>query len=194
MTKREIANAPLRTEFERVHVRAMECRSFRRADGLWDVEGRLTDVKPFLNDFRGEVKPGEPLHDMWLRLTLDGDFVVRAVEAVTDAGPYALCPAILPSFRKLEGMKIGPGWNRRVRETLGGALGCTHLAAAADRHRGLPHLALVPRPPTAAARRRRNRRSTRATSGLRTASRSGPPTPNTGREGASRLRPAPGRP
>lgn len=100
-------------EFERepIHTRAMECRSFRRADGLWDIEGHLTDVKsyPFLNDFRGEVKPGEPLHDMWLRLTVDGDFVVRAVEAVTDAGPYSLCPAILPSFRKLEGVKIGPG-------------------------------------------------------------------------------------
>ena len=116
-------------EREPIHTRAMECRSFRRADGLWDIEGHLTDVKsyPFLNDFRGEVKPGEPLHDMWLRLTVDGDFVVRTVEAVTDAGPHALCPAILPSFRKLEGMRIGPGWNRGVRETLGGALGCTHL-------------------------------------------------------------------
>ena len=109
-------------ECEPVRARAMECRGFRRADGLRDIEGRLTE--PFLDGFGGEAKPGEPLHDMWLRLAVDGNFVMRAVEAVTDAGPYALRSAMLPSFRKLEGICLG--WNRRVRERLGGALGCTH--------------------------------------------------------------------
>lgn len=114
---------------EPVHTRAIECRSFRRADGLWDIEGHLTDVKAysFFNDFRGEIVPGEPIHDMWLRLTVDRDFIVQAVEAVTDKGPYELCPAILPSFQKLKGLKIGPGWNRRVREHLGASRGCAHL-------------------------------------------------------------------
>ena len=112
-----------------IHTRSIECRSYRRGDGLWDIEGHLTDIKayPFLNNFRGEVVPGEPLHDMWIRLTVDREFIVQKVEAVTDAGPYALCPAILPSFQKLKGLKIGAGWNRRVRERLGGALGCAHL-------------------------------------------------------------------
>lgn len=112
-----------------IHTRAIECSSFRRADGLWDIEGHLTDIKAyaFTNAFRGEIKPGEPLHDMWLRLTVDADFIVRAVEVTTDAGPYEICPAILPSFQKLKGLKIGPGWNRRVREHLGGARGCAHL-------------------------------------------------------------------
>ena len=112
-----------------IHTRAIECKSYRRSDGLWDIEGHLTDVKayPFLNDFRGEVKAGEPLHDMWIRLTVDREFIVQQVEALTEAGPYALCPAILPSFQKLKGLKIGPGWNRRVRENLGGARGCAHL-------------------------------------------------------------------
>ena len=114
---------------EPIHTRAIECRSFRRSDGLWDIEGHLTDVKayPFINEFRGEIQSGEPLHDMWIRLTVDREFIVRKVEAVTDAGPYALCPAILPSFQKLTGLKIGPGWNRRVRQHLGGAKGCAHL-------------------------------------------------------------------
>jgi len=116
-------------EREPIHTRAIECRSYRRSDGLWDIEGHLTDIKayPFLNAFRGEIKAGEPLHDMWLRLTVDRDFVVQAVEAVTDRGPYEICPAILPAFQKLKGLKIGPGWNRRVREHLGGACGCAHL-------------------------------------------------------------------
>ena len=112
-----------------VHTRRIECTSYRRADGLYDIEGHLTDVKsyPFRNEYRGEVKPGEPIHDMWLRLTVDDDMVVRDVEAKTDAGPYAVCPAINPAFAALKGVAVGPGWNRKVRELLGGVRGCTHL-------------------------------------------------------------------
>ncbi len=112
-----------------VHTRRIECTSYQRADGLYDIEGHLTDVKSyaFKNEYRGEVKPGEPIHDMWLRLTVDDDMVVRDVEAKTDAGPYAVCPAINPAFAALKGVAVGPGWNRKVRELLGGVRGCTHL-------------------------------------------------------------------
>ena len=114
---------------EPIHHRRIDCRGYRRKDGLWDIEGHLTDVKsyPFANKFRGEIQPGEPLHDMWLRLTLDDDLTVIAAEAATVAGPYAVCPAITPAFAKLEGLKIGPGWRREVGRLLGGVQGCTHL-------------------------------------------------------------------
>lgn len=114
---------------EPVHTRAIECQSFRRIDGCWDIEGHLTDIKAysFFNDFRGKINPGDPLHDMWLRLTVNREFIVREVEVSTDAGPYALCSAILPEFQKLKGLKIGPGWNRQVKKKLGGAKGCAHL-------------------------------------------------------------------
>lgn len=98
MTKREIANAPLRTG-ARAGLGAPQFPARGRTPG-----GRLTGAKPSLDDFRGEAKPGEPLRDMRLRLA--GDFVERAVEAATDAGPCALRPEMIPSFRKLEG--IGP--------------------------------------------------------------------------------------
>ena len=73
---------------EPVHHRRIDCRGYRRADGLWDIEGHLTDTKsyPFTNSFRGEVAPGEPIHDMWLRLTVDDEFTVIRAEAATDAG------------------------------------------------------------------------------------------------------------
>lgn len=71
--------------------------------------------------------PRKPLHDMWLRLTVDENFVVRGAEAVTDAGRFALCPAITPRFAMLEGLQIGSGWMRKVREVVGGVNGCTHL-------------------------------------------------------------------
>ena len=51
-------------ELEREPARAMQRRGFQRAGGLRNVEGHLT--KPFLNDFRGEAEPGEPLPPPWL--------------------------------------------------------------------------------------------------------------------------------
>jgi hypothetical protein len=114
---------------EPLHVRRVECRGYKRADGLWDVEGHLVDTKTyaFSNRDRGEITPGTALHEMWIRLTLDDKLTVKAVEAVTDAGPFSICGDIAPSFRKLEGLTIGPGWQKRVKELLGGTAGCTHI-------------------------------------------------------------------
>lgn len=116
-------------EREPIHHRRIDCRGYRRADGLWDIEGHLTDVKtyPFSNAWRGEIAPGTPIHDMWLRLTLNDELAVVAVEAATAAGPFAVCGAITPAFAKLEGVKVGPGWRREVQRRLGGVQGCTHL-------------------------------------------------------------------
>ena len=109
-----------------IHHRRIDCRGYRRADGLWDIEGHLTDTKtyPFVKSFRGELEPGEPVHDMWLRLTLDDELTVVAAQAATVAGPFAICPAITPGFAKLEGLRIGPGWRRAVQARLGGVHGC----------------------------------------------------------------------
>jgi hypothetical protein len=114
---------------EPIHERVIDCRGYRRADGLWDIEGHLTDIKsyPFANAHRGEIRPGEPIHDMWIRLTLDDDLTVVAVEATTVAGPFAICGAIAPAFHKLEGLRVGPGWRKAVHARLGGVQGCTHL-------------------------------------------------------------------
>jgi len=114
---------------EHIHTRSIECRGFRREDGLWDIEGHLTDTKTygFSNHFRGELPPGEPVHDMWLRITVDDRLVIHAVEAVTDASPYPVCPGITPNFQRLQGLRIYPGFQKQVRDLLGGIQGCTHL-------------------------------------------------------------------
>ena len=113
---------------EPIHQRRVECRGYRRADGLWDVEGHLTDTKTygFKNDWRGELAPGEPVHDMWIRLTVDEELVVRDIEVVTDAAPFEVCAAITPDFAVIKGLRIGAGWQRAIRERLGGVHGCTH--------------------------------------------------------------------
>lgn len=112
-----------------IHTRRVECRGYRREDGLWDIEGALVDIKAytFTNSFRGDIRPGEPLHAMQIRLTIDDELVIRDVVAVTDAAPYAVCPAIAPAFAKLVGLRIGGGWRKEVLARLGGVQGCTHL-------------------------------------------------------------------
>jgi hypothetical protein len=114
---------------EHIHSRQIELRGYRREDGLWDIEGHLTDTKTygFTNEFRGEVEPGTPIHDMWLRLTVDDTLTIRGVEAVTDASPYRICPEITSNFQRLVGLQIKPGFNGKVKQLLGGVEGCTHL-------------------------------------------------------------------
>jgi len=112
-----------------IHERSIVCRGFHRDDGLWDIEGHLVDTKtyPFANRHRGEIRAGEPIHEMWLRLTIDEDLLVHAAEAATEHAPYAVCPRITPNFEQLAGLRIGPGWTRAVRQRFGGVTGCTHL-------------------------------------------------------------------
>ena len=96
---------------------------------IGDIEGHLVDQKTysFEHDERGTVHSGQPIHEMWLRLTIDADFLVHDSEAVTDFGPYRICGDITPNFAKLKGIKIGPGWRRKVHDIVGGVKGCTHL-------------------------------------------------------------------
>jgi hypothetical protein len=116
-------------EREAIHTRHVVCRGFHRADGLWDIEGHLIDTKTydFDSQFRGAVTAGTPVHQMWIRLTVDDDLVIQEVEAVTDHSPFPICGGITGNFAKLKGLAIKPGFNMKVRELLGGVEGCTHL-------------------------------------------------------------------
>jgi hypothetical protein len=113
-----------------MHTRAIQCTGYEREDGLWDIEAHLVDTKPYAHTRRfggRERESGQPIHQMWLRLTIDLDMKVHDAEAVTDDGPYPNCGAITPNFKSLIGATIGPGWRRKTLELLGGTKGCTHL-------------------------------------------------------------------
>lgn len=114
---------------EKLHTRAIVIDGYRREDGLFDIEARLADTKTyaFATADRGEIAPGVPLHGMLMRLTVDEDMTVVAAEANTEHGPFAMCPAITPNFARLAGLRIGPGWTRKVKALVGGVEGCTHL-------------------------------------------------------------------
>lgn len=113
-----------------IHTRDISCRGYRREDGLWDIEGHLVDTKTYAfdNRFRGEVAPGTPVHEMWVRVTVDDELQIRDVEAVTEQRhhPYPTCADITPDYRNMIGTRIRPGWTRTVKERLGAERGCTH--------------------------------------------------------------------
>lgn len=111
------------------HMRGISCEGYQREDGLWDIEARIVDTKPFSyrEPFRGLRTPGEAVHDMALRLTIDDDMVVRDIQVAMFSVPYAPCNSALPAFKGLIGRKIGAGWRRAVQECVGGVKGCTHL-------------------------------------------------------------------
>ena len=123
---------PLSTPTARkeLHKRVVTCKGYLREDDLWDIEGNMVDTKPyrFENiDRGGYIEAEEPLHDMWIRLTIDDQLKVHAAEAVIDYSPYSGCPNIAPDYSKLVGLSMGLGWNKTVRTLTRGTAGCTHL-------------------------------------------------------------------
>ena len=115
---------------EELHHREVDLRFFRRSDALYEVEGRLVDTKthPFRRMLAlGETPPGQHLHDISVRLVLDSDLLVHAADAVMSATPFSICPGASRTLEPLVGLSIGAGWNKRIRELLGGAASCTHI-------------------------------------------------------------------
>ena len=71
-------------EREVLHNRDIALVGYRRSDGLFDVEARLTDTRGygFANRDRGWIESGVPLHAMSTRITINEDMVIVAAEAV----------------------------------------------------------------------------------------------------------------
>lgn len=113
-----------------VHTRIVESQGFQRDDGMWDIETTLRDTKTYEvpNEWRGPLSPGNPIHNMKVRLTIDDTFVVQKVEVSMVDTPFEICGNVGPAFQKLVGEKIGNGWNRLVRTKAGGTSGCTHIS------------------------------------------------------------------
>jgi hypothetical protein len=117
---------------KKLHHRQISCEGFIRDDGLWDIEAHLLDSRTYdcsydENHRDGLIKAGEPVHDMWLCLTIDLDFAIHAVSASSDKTPFGSCPQATDAMQALIGIKIGAGWMRLVRQKIGPRQGCTHL-------------------------------------------------------------------
>ena len=128
-------------EREHTHTRRVRYEGYKRADGLWDVEAHLLDTKN--HDYHlktGVRRAGQPIHDMWLRVTIDKSFTILDAQAAMDAVPYpGGCEKIPPAYKKLIGLNLLRGFRNRTWELLGSVKGCTHLT---EMLAGLPTAAI----------------------------------------------------
>lgn len=112
-----------------LHLRDITLRGYEREDGLVDIEAHMTDVKTHSLKMpeRGGLSAGEPMHDMWLRITLAEDMTIMDSEAQMDGTPHVMCPGVAPNYKRLIGLNISKGFIKAAMERLGGVQGCTHL-------------------------------------------------------------------
>jgi hypothetical protein len=116
------------------HTRAITVQAYARDDGLWDIDAHLTDTKTFDASLATGIRAaGQPLHDLWLRVTIDRELTIVDAEAVSDAVPYpGYCEAITPDYKKLIGLSLLKGFRPALKEILSGTAGCTHLTELAQ--------------------------------------------------------------
>jgi hypothetical protein len=112
-----------------IHTRQISYQCYLRDDGLWDIEGRLSDVKhlPYLLQFRGTVPALEPIHEMAVRVTVDESLTIRDIVTSMPYTPFPVCGLAADPMRAMIGVTIGRGWRKTIEQTLGGVKGCTHL-------------------------------------------------------------------
>jgi hypothetical protein len=113
-----------------IHERTIAMKVFARDDGLYDIEAHLIDRKPFpfWREHRDEpIAPGQPLHNFWIRLTVDKTYLVHRVEASSETTPFDLCKEAEQTLAALVGERIASGWSSKVKGALRGAASCTHL-------------------------------------------------------------------
>jgi hypothetical protein len=117
---------------KKMHHRYIDCEGYLRDDGLWDIEAHMRDMRTYdcgydENHRGGVIKAGEPVHDMWLRLTIDLDFIIRDAQASSDHTPFGICTRAAVEMKALVGLQIGQGWMKRVRQKISTHKSCTHL-------------------------------------------------------------------
>lgn len=112
-----------------LHTREVKFQGFARRDGLWDVEGTLRDTKEVRLDrfSMPPLLPGDTVHSMRVRVTLDDALKVMAIAVRMDTAPFGECQAARDPLQRLVGRVIGPGWRKAVNDAMGGVAGCTHL-------------------------------------------------------------------
>ena len=116
-------------ERELTHTRRVRYEGYKRADGRWDIEAHLTDVKNHDFNLRtGVRRAGQAVHDMWVRITIDRSFEVLEAVASADAVPYpGGCEQAPAHYHKLVGLNLLKDFRKNVVQRLGGVKGCTHI-------------------------------------------------------------------
>lgn len=117
------------------HRRSITLEVYERADGCWEVDARLLDVKTHDWGMATGVRPaGSPVHDLHLRLVVDEKFNVVDAGSHSEWMPYpdhcgrhGAEAEAGDAYSRLIGLNLRLGFRQGVKERLAGVLGCTHL-------------------------------------------------------------------
>jgi hypothetical protein len=76
---------------------------------------------------RGTMKPGDAIHGMTIRVTVDDAMKIHAIAASMDFTPYGECSRGEDPMQRMVGVTMGLGWRHAIERELGGIKGCTHM-------------------------------------------------------------------
>jgi Protein of unknown function (DUF2889) len=116
------------------HRRQIDVQVFARDDGLWEVDATITDTKTREWPMAEGPRPaGTPIHDMLLRLVVNPQFDIVEAGSQTRWMPYTgTCDQHGDVYGRLVGLNLMQDFRKRLRERVGGVLGCTHITELAQ--------------------------------------------------------------
>ncbi len=112
-----------------LHTRNIEFHGYLREDGLWDIEAEMRDTRnyEFLSREQAQMPAQTRVHNMLIRVTVNDDLVIQAIESAMPVTPFAECGQAASPLHKLIGARMGGGWRRTIDAAMGGVAGCTHM-------------------------------------------------------------------
>ena len=116
------------------HTRTIQVQFFYRNDELWDIDAHFTDVKTHDLLLTSFVIPAKrPVHNLWLRLTINAQgTVVDAYFAFDDVPFEGYFDRIHSRYRQLIGLNVLHHFRHELHERFKGILGCTHMNELAE--------------------------------------------------------------
>lgn len=122
--------SPPRCPRQKAHARQITIDGYRRDDGMLELDACLRDTKAIDYPLASGVRrAGVPVHEMWVRVTLDEAFNIVDAEVCSDWVPYpGGCDVIAPVYRQLVGLNLVRGFRRTVSEMFADVRGCSHIS------------------------------------------------------------------
>ena len=114
---------------KKIHERKLDINCYLREDSLFEIEAKIIDTKPFdtITNYDFIREANKPIHDMVFKVIINKDFEIIDVQASMLTPAHFSCHPASEKYKNLIGIKIGPGWLKKVKEKIPMNYGCTHL-------------------------------------------------------------------
>ena len=114
---------------DKVHTRNIQISTYGCKKGGIVVEAVLKDNRlQSYYKINGEKSSPHIVHHLIIRMQVSGPgLTIKAIEAEMPGIPREDCIETKKSLDIVIGMRISPGFTSKIKQTLGGAKGCSHL-------------------------------------------------------------------